>query len=98
MKPGSRDKKLPILISGEELAELKRHSWQMVEAFGLDLRIEKYQGKRPIGLYSWDFDCILAVVENALDDPTEYPDKNVSGYKILKTLFARIKNEYQKFK
>ena len=25
----------------------------MVEAFGLDRRIEKYQGKRPIGYYSW---------------------------------------------
>ncbi len=87
MKPGSRDIKLEILISGKELSELKRHSWQMVEAFGLDRRIEKYQGKRPISLYSWDFDCILAVIENAND----------SGYKILKTLFVRLKNEYQKF-
>ncbi len=56
MKPVSRDIKLEILISGNELSELMRHSWQMVEAFGLDKRIEKYQGKRPIGLYSWDFD------------------------------------------
>ncbi len=97
MKPVSRDIKLEILISGNELSELMRHSWQMVEAFGLDKRIEKYQGKRPIGLYSWDFDWILVVIENALDDPTEYPDKNDSGYKMLKTLYARLKNEYQKF-
>jgi hypothetical protein len=36
MKPGSRDIKTNILISGDELTELKRHAWLMVEAFGLD--------------------------------------------------------------
>ncbi len=97
MKPGPKDIKLEILIFGKELSELKRHSWQMVEAFGLDRRIEKYQGKRRIGLYSWDFDCILAVIENALDDPIEYPNKNGSEYKTLKTLFDRLKKEYRKF-
>ena len=97
MRPGSKDIKLEILISGKELSELQRQSCHMVEAFGLDRRIEKYQGKRPIGLYSWDFDCILAVIENALDDPTEYPDKNDSRQKALKTLFDRLKKEYRKF-
>jgi hypothetical protein len=97
MKPGSKDIKLEILISDKELSELKRYSWQMAEAFGLDRRIEKYQGKRPIGLYSWDFDCILAVIENALDDTTEYPDRNDSRYKTLKTLFDRLKKEYRNF-
>ena len=97
MKPGTKDIKLEILISGKELSELQRHSWQMVEAFGLDRRIEKYQGKRPIGLYSWDFDCILAVIENVLDDPTEYPDKKDEGYIALKSLFDHLKGEYLKF-
>ena len=97
MKPGSKDKILQILISKEELSELQRHTWQMAEAFGLDRRIENYQGKRPIGLFSWDFDCLLAVIEDALDDPKEYPDKNESGYKALKSLFVRLKGEYRKF-
>ncbi len=97
MKPGSRDIKLPILISGEELSELQRHSWQMVEAFGLDRRVENYKGKRPIGLYSWDFDCLLSVIENVIDDPKEYPDKNDSGYIALRKLYDRLKAEYQKF-
>ena len=97
MKPGSKDIKLKILISGKELSELKRHSEELVEAFGLDRRIEKYQGKRPIGLYSWDFDCILAVIENVLNDPAEYPDKQESGYIALKILFHRLKAEYRKF-
>ena len=97
MKPGSKDKKIKILITGEELSELKRFSWQMAEAFGLDGRIERYQGKRPIGFYSWDLDCILAVIEDVLNDPTEYPDKNYSGYKALNNLFNRLKVEYRKF-
>jgi len=97
MKPGSKDLKLKILISGEELSELQRHTWQMAEAFGLDRRIENYQGKRPIGLYSWDFDCLLAVIEDALDDTNEYPDKNETRYKALKSLFDRLKRENRKF-
>jgi hypothetical protein len=97
LKPGSKDKKLQIIISGEELSELQRHTWQMAEAFGLNRRIETYQGKRPIGLFSWDFDCLLAVIEDALNDPKEYPDKNESGYKALKSLFVRLKGEYRKF-
>ena len=97
MKPGSKDKKLEILIAGEELSELKRYSWQMVEAFGLDKRIEKYQGTRPIDLYSWDFDCILAVVEGALNNPKEYPDKGHQRYSALKILYERLKKEYRKF-
>lgn len=97
MKPGSKDIKLEILISGEELSELQSHSWQMAEAFGLDRRIENYKGKRPIGLHSWDFDCLLAVIEMALDDPEEYPDKEDQRYIALKNLFDRLKIENRKF-
>ena len=96
MKPGSKDKKVSLLITGEELSELKRHSWQMIEAFGLDNRIEKYQGKRQIGLYSWDMDCIIDVIEMALDDPAEYPDKKSSAFKALKNLHRRFKDEYRR--
>jgi hypothetical protein len=98
MKPGSRDIKLQVMISGEELSELQRHSWQMTEAFGLDRRIENYRGKRPIGLYSWDFDCLMAVIDNVIDDPKEYPDKSDSGYLALRKLYDRLKIEYHKFK
>ncbi len=97
MKPGSKDIKLQILITGKELSELQRHTWQMAEAFGLDRRIENYQGKRPIGLYSWDLDCLLAVIDYTLDDSKQYPDKNESGYIALKSLFERLKVEYRKF-
>jgi hypothetical protein len=34
MKPGSKDKKIKILISGMELSELRRHTWSMAEDIG----------------------------------------------------------------
>ena len=68
MKPGSKDKRVSLLIAGDELTELKRLTWLMSESFGLDTRIENYHGKRPIGLYSWDFECLLAVIDYALKD------------------------------
>jgi hypothetical protein len=44
---------------------------------GLDTRIENYQGKRPIGFYSWDLECLLDVIDHALKDSKECPDKLV---------------------
>ena len=96
MKPGSRDIKVNILITGQELEELQKHTWSMAEAFGLDRRIENYQGKRPIGLFRWDFDCLIDVIDIALDDPRDYPDRNNAEYSALKKLHNRLKDEYQK--
>ena len=90
IKPGPKDKKVSLLISGEELTELKRLTWLMSESFGLDSRIEHYQGKRPIGLYSWDFECLLMVVDEALKDRKSYPDTTTSGYQALTQLFTRL--------
>ncbi len=44
-KPGPRGVKLAILVTGDELHELKRFAIDMAEAFGLDRRIEAYSGK-----------------------------------------------------
>jgi len=49
MKPGPNDVKLTILITRDELHELKRFAIDMVEAFGLDRRLEAYSGKRRTG-------------------------------------------------
>ena len=57
MKPGKYDRRHWILISGVELQALK--SLAMPESFGLEGRIQRYQGKRPIGLYRWDWECWL---------------------------------------
>ena len=57
MKPGPRDHRHKLLICGDELRELKRHTYAMAEAFGLDAKIERYKGTRPITLYRWDLEC-----------------------------------------
>jgi hypothetical protein len=96
IKPGKRDIKVNILITGQELDELKKHIWAMAESFGLDNRLSRYQGKRPIGLYQWDFECLMAVFSMALDDPKEYPSKDSPEYHTLNNLYIRLKNEYEK--
>lgn len=96
MKPGSRDIKINMLITGEELEELQKHTGSMVEAFGLDHRIENYKGTRPIGFYRWDLECLIDVLDMALDDSMEYPDHHSSGYLALKNLFEKLKAEYDR--
>lgn len=96
MKPASRAIKVTMLITGEELAQLKRHTWMMVEAFGLDTRIDRYQGKRPIGFYPWDMDCLIMVADSALKNPKEYPSQDSPEYLALKRLHDRLEEEYHR--
>ena len=96
IKPGSNDKKVALLIAGEELTALKHLTWLMSESFGLDARTENCHGKRPIGLYSWDFECLLAVIDHALKDGKVYPDKTTSKYNALTQLSGRLLDEYHK--
>ena len=88
--------KVNILITGEELDELKKHIWQMAETFGLDNRLIRYQGKRPIGLYQWDLESLIDILSMVLNDPKEYPSKNSPEYHALNKLYIRLKNEYEK--
>ena len=94
MKPGKHDIKVNILISGDELIQLKRHTWMMADAFGLDSRIEKYRGTKPIGLYQWDMDCLIDSIDSALEDERDYPDRNAPEYHSLKNLHHRLKEVY----
>src|SRR5258707_15130722 len=89
MKPGRRDIRHKVLITGDELRELKRHTGSMAEAFGLDSKIEAYKGTRPITLYRWDLEGLLDVIDLELNDPREYPDKTASEYETLKRLEQR---------
>jgi hypothetical protein len=52
----------------------------------LDSGIECYKGRRPIGLYRWDMDYLIDVVDIASDDTREYPAKGNSDYLALKRL------------
>jgi len=95
MKPGKNDIPIKIKISGKQLEELQKHTWQMCEAFGLDRKIENYKGTRPISFYSWDLDCLLDVLDMTLDDEKEYPDKKDAGYIKLYKLYVDLKNAYK---
>jgi hypothetical protein len=94
MKAGPGDKKVDLLIAGEELDQLKRFTVFMCEAYGLDNKIEKYAGKRPMSFYQWDMDCLLSVMELALRDDREYPDKSSSACMALGRLRDRVLDEY----
>lgn len=95
MKPGSKDKKLYIKIEGEELDELQKWTYQMAESFGLDRRIGNYAGKRPIGLYRWDLECLEAVISSVLFEDNEYPDKSSFEYKAMSSLYEKIMKLYR---
>jgi len=67
----------------------------MIEAFGLDTKIDNYKGIRPISFYSWDLDCIIDVLWLALNDEKEYPDKKDEGYSLLHELYVYLKNAHK---
>ena len=94
MKPGHRDHRHKLLICGDELRELKRHVYAMAEAFGLDAKIDKYKGTRPITLYRWDLECLMDVIDVALDDEEDYPDKSAPEFQALRSLGERLHKEY----
>lgn len=87
MKPGRNDRKHQFLITGTELRELKQ--LDLPESLGLDRRIERYQGTRPIGLYRWDLECLLATLSLAVDDGYP-PFVSPKGKVALKTLHGRL--------
>jgi hypothetical protein len=93
VKPGSKDRKANILITGLELDELQRFVWMMAESFGLDRRIDNYKGTRPIGLWRWDIECLTEVIDAVLDDPEYYPTQDTPEYLALKTLRERLQKE-----
>jgi hypothetical protein len=88
------DPKYFIRISGRELEELQGCTGDMAEAFGLDRRIDNYLGKRPIGFYRWDLECLLCAIEFGLKDTRKYPDMNDPGYLALRKLYGRIQLLY----
>jgi hypothetical protein len=90
VKNTDNDPKYFIRISGRELEELQDCTGDMAEAFGLDRRIENYRGKRPIGFYLWDLECLLCAIEFGLKNTKKYPDTTDPGYLALRKLYGRI--------
>ena len=63
MKPGSKDIKAYINFTIEELEILQSNTYHMAESFGLDRRIEKLTGKRKVGFYRWDLECLECAID-----------------------------------
>jgi hypothetical protein len=57
-----------------QLTELQEHTGAMCEAFGLDRKIERYKGTRPITLYHWDLEYLIDILNCVLNDRKQYPD------------------------
>jgi hypothetical protein len=95
MKPSKSDPRIRVKISGLQLTELQEHTGAMGEAFGLDRKIERYKGKRPITLYHWDLECLLDVLNWVLNDKKQYPDQEVQEYIALHELHVRLKDLYR---
>jgi len=64
MKPRSKDIKVYLKFTEGELDLLQENTWQMAESFGLDTRIGNLTGKRKVGFYSWDLECLEMVAED----------------------------------
>lgn len=96
IKPGKRDIKCNVLIQGAELDALHAISYLLSESFGLDTRILNYKGKRPIGLYSWDFECLRGGIEYALTNAKpSYPELTEEDKSALAQLLQRLNGIYQ---
>jgi len=100
MKIPKNEIPVKIKISGIQLEELQKQSFQMTESFGLDRKIDNYKGSRAISLYRWDIECITDILNLTLEDSNEYPDKNDIKYKELETLNLKLKElcKYRTYK
>lgn len=66
IKPGPKDIKAYIKFEEVELDLLQDNTWQMAESFGLDSRIANLTGKRKVGFYMWDLECLEMVAGDLL--------------------------------
>lgn len=80
IKPGKNDIKVNIKFEIDELELLQENTWQMAESFGLDRRIDNLTGKREVGFYMWDLECLEMVVGDL---------KNIQ---LTEKLYEKIKN------
>jgi len=92
VRPGKYDRKHQVLIKGAELRELKE--LDLAESLGLDRRIERYQGKRPLGLYRWDLEALLDAWSLALHEPDDSYSPPLNK-RAIKKLLERLQAEYE---
>ena len=67
------EKTCRIVIEGSELVELKRHAHEIPECPGLDRRIQRYDGNKPLVISLDELDWLVAVLDAVLHYPKGYP-------------------------
>jgi hypothetical protein len=90
MKPGKNDIKTNLLIQGDELGAIQDVCYVFTECFGLDTRIANYKGKRPLGLYQWDYECLMAGLDYIVNNERGGEGKSQKELKLLQKLLERI--------
>lgn len=90
MKPGKRDIQIYIKFTAEEFDLLQKNSYLMADSYGLDTRIDKLTGKRKISFYSWDLDCIDAVLDYLKKDT-----KSKSELEVIESILNKLELGYQ---
>ena len=68
MKPGPKDIRVFLQFERAELELLQENTYLMAESFGLDRRIDSLTGKRKVGLYLWDLECLEMVVDDIMNE------------------------------
>jgi hypothetical protein len=90
MKPGKNDKRTSILIQGDELHAIQHICYVFTECFGLDSRIASYKGKRPLGLYQWDCEYLIAGIDYVVNNEKGRQSVSRSDLAVLRDLLERI--------
>ena len=85
MKPGPKDIRVFLQFERAELELLQENTYLMAESFGLDRRIDSLTGKRKIGLYLWDLECLEMVVDDIMNE-------NNTAKTLVDGLYLKIKN------
>ena len=73
MSRTATDKTWRVIVEGSELVELKRYAHQIPECPGLDRRIRRYDGNKPLVISLEELDWLVAVLDAVLHDPRGYP-------------------------
>ena len=92
MKPYKNEIRYKIKFTGLELVVLHKLTGKMCEAYGLDRKIDAYKGVRAITLYSWDLDCLDAVLNTAVGNPAGEGISNTAELEMLQSLEIRVRN------
>ena len=85
MKPGPKDIRVFLQFERAELELLQENTYVMAESFGLDRRIDSLTGKRKVGLYLWDLECLEMVVDDIMNE-------NNTDKTLVDGLYVKIKN------